>query len=76
MWRFVRLQLTPGTVRPKRPAKARALSFSPGGPEIVEQRDKIAGIIEKIVKSDFRAKPGWACAWCEYKSICDFAKKR
>lgn len=56
--------------------EARPLSFSPGGPEIVEQRDKIAGIIEKIVKSDFRAKPGWACAWCEYKSICDFAKKR
>ncbi len=56
--------------------ESRPLSFSPGGQEIVEQRDKIAGIIDRIVKSDFRAAPGWQCAWCDYKSICDFARKR
>jgi len=56
--------------------KAKPLSFSPAGQEIVDERDKIAGIIREIVKSDFRAKPGWQCEWCEFKDICDFAKKR
>ena len=52
------------------------LSFSPAGQEIVDERDKIAAIIKEITKSDFRAKPGWQCEWCEFKDICDFAKKR
>ncbi len=52
------------------------LSFVPKGHEMVDERDKIAGIIKDIVKSDFRATPGWQCEWCEYKEICDFAKKR
>jgi len=55
---------------------ASPLSFSPGGQDIVDERDKIAGIIKEITKSDFRAKPGWQCEWCEYKEICDFSKKR
>lgn len=56
--------------------ECKPLSFSPAGQEIVDERDKIAGIIKEITKSDFRAKPGWQCEWCEYKDICDFAKKR
>ncbi len=56
--------------------ECRPLSFSPDGKDIVDYRDKIASIIGQIIKSDFRAKPGWQCEWCEYKSICDFAKKR
>jgi len=52
------------------------LSFSPGGEEIENEKEKINNIIQKIVKSDFRAKPGWQCEWCEYKDICEFAKKR
>jgi DNA helicase-2/ATP-dependent DNA helicase PcrA len=51
------------------------LSFSPDGNDIVSHREKIAGIIKEITKSDFRAKPGWQCEWCEFKSICDFTKK-
>jgi len=56
--------------------ECKPLSFSPAGQDIVDERDKIASIIKEITKSDFRAKPGWQCEWCEYKDICDFAKKR
>jgi len=51
------------------------LSFTPNGQEIVQERDKIASIIKEILKSDFHAKPGWQCEWCEYKNMCDFSKK-
>ena len=53
-----------------------ALSFSPDANDIEAEKEKISGIIKEITKSDFRAQPGWQCEWCEFKSICDFAKKR
>ena len=53
-----------------------ALSFSPDANDVEAEKEKISGIIKEITKSDFRAQPGWQCEWCEFKSICDFAKKR
>jgi DNA helicase-2/ATP-dependent DNA helicase PcrA len=55
--------------------ETKPLSFSPDEEEMKNQKEKIAGIIENIAKSDFRARPGWQCAWCEYKQMCEFAKK-
>ena len=55
--------------------ECKPLSFSPSGQDVVDERDKIASIIKEISKSDFRAKPGWQCEWCEFKAICDFSKK-
>ncbi|MCU0653480.1 MAG: UvrD-helicase domain-containing protein [Candidatus Pacebacteria bacterium] len=55
--------------------KASPLSFSPKGDEIVKHREKIAQIIDDLVHSDFRATPGWQCEWCDYKNMCEFAKK-
>jgi DNA helicase-2/ATP-dependent DNA helicase PcrA len=52
------------------------LSFSPDAKDAQNEQEKIAGIIQNIVKSDFRAQPGWQCEWCEYKDICEFAKRR
>ncbi len=56
--------------------KASPLSFSPTDDDAVREKEKIAGIIDELVKSDFRAKPGWQCEWCEFKTMCEFAKKR
>ena len=43
--------------------------------DIEKQKEKIAGQIEKIEKSNFYATPGWHCEWCDYKGICEFARK-
>lgn len=39
-------------------------------------REEILDLAEKILKSDFSAKPGMACEYCEYKIICDKWKSR
>lgn len=56
--------------------ETRPLSFSPTDEDMKKQKEKIAGIIDNIARSDFRARPGWQCEWCEYKDICEFARKR
>jgi len=56
--------------------KAKPLSFAAVLADIENEKEKIAGIIAKIVKSEFRATPGWQCDWCDYKDICEFARKR
>jgi DNA helicase-2/ATP-dependent DNA helicase PcrA len=56
--------------------KTARLSFSPAADEMARQKEKIAGIIENLVKSDFRAAPGWQCEWCDYKNMCEFARRR
>jgi DNA helicase-2/ATP-dependent DNA helicase PcrA len=33
----------------------------------------ISEVIEKIKASDFKAKPGWQCQFCDFKDICHFA---
>jgi DNA helicase-2/ATP-dependent DNA helicase PcrA len=43
--------------------------------DIEKQKEKVAGQIEKIEKSNFYATPGWHCDWCDYKGICEFARK-
>jgi RecB family exonuclease len=50
-------------------------SFLGSQKEVEAQKENIIGQIEKIKNSDFRAKPGWQCAWCDYKNICEFARK-
>ncbi len=56
--------------------ETKPLSFSPTDEDTQAQKEKIAGIIDNIAKSDFRARPGWQCAWCEYKDICEFSRNR
>ncbi len=36
---------------------------------------KITEQVEQIKTSDFSAKPGWHCQFCDFKSICEFANK-
>ena len=38
-------------------------------------KEKIIQEIEEIKKSDFKATPGWQCGFCDFKDICDFAKR-
>jgi len=38
-------------------------------------KEKIKETIEAIRSSDFKAKPGWQCSFCDFKNICEFAKE-
>ncbi len=51
------------------------VSFSPHEGEKREIRDEIAKKIEEIKKSDFAPTPGWQCKTCDFKDICDYARK-
>ena len=54
---------------------AKKITFIGSESDIERQKEKIAGQIEKIEKSNFYATPGWHCEWCDYKGICEFARK-
>jgi len=38
-------------------------------------KEKIIREIEEIKNSDFEARPGWQCGFCDFKDICDFAER-
>ncbi len=38
-------------------------------------KEKIATQMEEIKVSGFKATPGWQCAFCDFKDICDWAEK-
>ncbi len=46
---------------------------SPGDKD--KQIDDILSEIEVIKESDFTPTPGWQCKFCDFKDICDYAKK-
>jgi len=50
-------------------------SFLGTSEEVAQQKEKISAEIEAIKSSDFHATPGWQCAFCDYKNICEFARK-
>lgn len=45
------------------------------GKEIQDMREEIAEKINEIEKSDFKAKPGFWCKFCEFSKICPWAFK-
>ncbi|MDO8436100.1 MAG: UvrD-helicase domain-containing protein [bacterium] len=49
------------------------VSFLGTRKEIEELKEKIIKEIEEMKKSDFAATPGWQCAFCDFRDICDFA---
>jgi len=50
-------------------------SFLGSEKEKNQLKEKIIKEIEEIKKSDFKATPGWQCAFCDFKDICDFARR-
>jgi DNA helicase-2/ATP-dependent DNA helicase PcrA len=50
-------------------------SFLGSEKEITQLKEKILAEIEEIKTSDFKATPGWQCAFCDFKDICDFAER-
>ena len=40
-----------------------------------ELKEKIISRIEKIKQSKFEPTPGWQCGSCDFRDICEFAKK-
>jgi len=51
------------------------ISFLGKDMEIEKMKEKIIQEIEEIKTSDFKATPGWQCAYCDFKDICDFAER-
>ena len=43
--------------------------------DLENQKAKIIEEIEKIKNSEFEPTPGWQCQYCDFKDICDWAKK-
>ncbi len=43
--------------------------------DLENQKAKIVEEIERIKNSEFEPTPGWQCQYCDFKDICDFAKK-
>jgi len=50
-------------------------SFLGSEKEIEKMKEKIIREIEEIKNSDFEARPGWQCGFCDFKDICDFAER-
>lgn len=39
------------------------------------QKQKVVSQIERLKKSEFEARPGRGCHWCDYKNICEFSQR-
>ena len=52
--------------------QGKTISFLASDKEIEKEKAKIVLIIEQIKNSDFKAKPGRYCLWCDFNSICEF----
>ncbi len=50
------------------------ISFEAKDKEIEKQEEQIIAQIEEIKKCNFTAKPGFLCAYCDFKDICEFKK--
>jgi len=50
-------------------------SFLGNDKEKKTQKEKILSEIKKIKKSDFAPTPGWQCKFCDFKNICEYAKR-
>ena len=55
--------------------EGKSLSFLGSKEDIEKEKEKIIQEIEEIKKSDFAPTPGWQCQWCDFKDICEFAKR-
>jgi len=51
------------------------ISFLGKEAEIEKMKEKIIEEIKEVKTSDFKATPGWQCAFCDFKDICDFAER-
>ncbi|MFA5878243.1 MAG: UvrD-helicase domain-containing protein [Candidatus Staskawiczbacteria bacterium] len=52
--------------------KGTKMSFLGGDKEKEKLKEKILRQMDEIKTSDFKPTPGWQCAFCDFKDICDF----
>ena len=50
-------------------------SFLGSDKEKKTQKEKILSEIKKIKKSNFAPTPGWQCKFCDFRDICEYAKR-
>lgn len=55
--------------------KDQKIPFLASNIDLEKEKQNLIKLIEKIKKSDFKATPGWQCGFCDFKDICEFAKK-
>ncbi len=51
------------------------VSFLGTEADIEQEKRNVVEEIEQIKKSDFSPTPGRQCDWCDFKGICEHAKK-
>jgi DNA helicase-2/ATP-dependent DNA helicase PcrA len=51
------------------------ISFLGSEPDKQKLKEKIIKTIEAIRSSDFKAKPGWQCSFCDFRYICEFSRE-
>lgn len=51
------------------------VSFLGSDQEVKEEKENIIQEIEEIEKKKFGENPGWHCKFCDFKNICEYAKK-
>ncbi len=55
--------------------KDHEMTFLGTDKELEELEKKITKIFQEIKESNFPAKPGKICQWCDYRKICEFRSK-
>ena len=55
--------------------KGQKLHFLGSDAEMEKEKQDLTELISEIKKSDFKPSPGWQCKFCDFKDICEFAKK-
>ena len=49
------------------------VSFEPKEKDVEKLENEILETVDAIKKSDFSAKPGFMCSYCDFKDICEFS---
>ena len=55
--------------------EGKELSFLGTDEDKEKQKEKIISLIQEIKDSNFDPNPGWHCQFCDFKNICQYAKK-
>jgi len=56
--------------------QGKSLSFLGTAKDKEKEKENVVETIEKIKRSNFPSTPGWQCEWCDFKNICEHARRK